>query len=567
MPPASRSLDDLAAWFDVADPRRERHRAVPDAELTVLLIERMLKTIAGSEPVRQLQRQILQTGRNPWARFLEPPPADGSLLDCLEADTARMADSSGLSSDPTSRIGRRAVHEAGIHARAAVRLDEASVLAPLSPGGALVTGEGRAFRAQQREMAAAVLVALADGSQRESRSSTSSAGRLAVEAPTGTGKTLAYLVPAVACAQARRRPVVVATHSKVLQDQLLTDIETYRKSIGDIRCVLLKGIANYVSVGYLDAAIEAGPEGPIEALALAIMAGWATQTATGDWDDLSISQIEAAFPPVRELRTRLSVDELREFATDQADRLCFYRCALDGISTADIVVANHAVLVTLDRVVEEASHVIIDEGHNLEDGATSALTETAGSVALTALLDCVAHAVSGAGVLRRYAAACGASPPHERVDEAHDALVQCRRALTELGSHVVDYVRGRTEVTVAEAASFGVSYRLRPGLDTGRAEFARARRAARALADHLRRLSGCLALEPPMSALGTRHWRHIESELGGAAFWSAAERAGRGVAPRPRRCLQAAVCVPRASVVEPSEAGVGRYRDIGRGCR
>ena len=90
--------------------------------------------------------------------------------------------------------------------------------------------------------------------------------RLAVEAPTGTGKTLAYLVPAVACAQARGHPVAIATHSKVLQDQLLTDIELYRRAVGDVRWVLLKGIANYVSVAYLDAAIGAGPDGPVEAL-------------------------------------------------------------------------------------------------------------------------------------------------------------------------------------------------------------------------------------------------------------------------------------------------------------
>ena len=517
VPPASRSVDDLAAWLGVADPRRGRHRAVPDAELTVLLIERMLRMVSGSEPIRQLQRQILQAGGNPWARFLEPPSNRVSLIGCLEAEVRQPAAQDSMSPDSAPHAGRRNLHESIAGAQDALRLDEESLLASLSPGGALVSGEGRAFRAQQLEMAEAVLSALADDSQLDGGGTAIPDGRLAVEAPTGTGKTLAYLVPAVACAQARRRPVVVATHSKVLQDQLLADIEFYRRVVGELRWVLLKGVANYASVGYLDAAIEAGPAGPMEALALAVIAGWAAQTTTGDWDDLSISQIEAAYPAARELRARLSVDELREFATDRADRLCFYRRALDCIPNADIVVANHAVLVTLDRLVEEVSHVIVDEGHNLEDAATSALTETTGATALTALLDCVSHAASGAGVLRRYASVCGGSSPHERIDEAHDSLVQCRQALTELSSHVVDYVRGRTEVTTAQAASFGVSYRLRPGLDTGRAEFAPARRAARALADHLRRLSGCLALEPPMSALGTRPWRHIESELGRVA--------------------------------------------------
>ncbi|WP_419912073.1 RecQ family ATP-dependent DNA helicase [Candidatus Poriferisodalis sp.] len=514
IPPASRSLDDLAAWLGVADRRRERHRAVPDAELTVLLIERMLKMISSTEPVRQLQRRILHAGCHPWARFLEHPLVDVSLIDCLRLDTAQLSAQDGSPNDDVPGLGHRSVERSSTAAQPVAQLDEASVLAPLSPGGALVTGEGRVFRDQQRKMAAAVLAALADSSRGSGDGGVAPTGRLAVEAPTGTGKTLAYLVPAAACARARRRPVAIATHSKVLQDQLLTDIEIYRRTVGDIRWVLLKGIANYVSVGYLDAAIEAGSEEPVESLVLAVLAGWAAQTATGDWDDLSIAQIEAAWPQVRELRARLSVDELRDFATDEADRLCFYRRALNSISSTDIVVANHAVLVTLDRLFEEVSHLIIDEGHNLEDAATSALTEETGASALSALFDCVAHARGGGGVLRRYAVACGDNPPGGQIDAALESLDRCREAIAELDTRVVDYVRGRTEVTVAQAASFGVSYRLRPGFDTRRAEFAPARRAAQALCEHLRHLSGCLALGPPASAQGTRHWRHIESELG-----------------------------------------------------
>lgn len=509
IPPASRSLDDLAAWLGIADHRRERHRAVPDAELTAVLIERMLKVIAGSEPERQLQRRILHAGHHPWARFLEPSLGYASLIGCLRADVVSMTGQDSGRRNGVSGTGRSSVGVSSHDEHAAVQLDEASILAPLSPRGALVVGEGRVFREQQRAMAAAVLAAIADGSR------SGGSGRLAVEAPTGTGKTLAYLVPAAACARALRRPVAIATHSKVLQDQLLADIELYRRTVGELRWVLLKGIANYVSVGYLDAAIEAGAEGPIEALVLAVMAGWAAQTSTGDWDDLSISQIEAAWPRVRELTARLSVDELRDFATDDADRLCFYRRALNSISSTDIVVANHAVLVTLDRLAEEVSHVIIDEGHNLEDAATSALTETTGSSALAALFDCVAHVGGGGGgVLRRYAAAGGDNLPGGQIDAALESLDRCREAISELDARIVDYVRGRTEVTVAQAARYGVSYRLRPGFDTRRAEFAPARRGAQALCEHLRHLSGCLALGPPASALGTRQWRHIESELG-----------------------------------------------------
>src|SRR6476661_4986610 len=89
--------------------------------------------------------------------------------------------------------------------------DLESAVAPLRDGGALMTGIRRARR-QQVDMARRIAEGVAQSE------------RLMIEAPTGTGKTLAYLVPAVAWARATGQCVVIATHSKVLQNQILTTI-------------------------------------------------------------------------------------------------------------------------------------------------------------------------------------------------------------------------------------------------------------------------------------------------------------------------------------------------------
>ena len=513
MPPTSRSLDDLAIWLGLADAPRSRHRALPDAELTATVIEHMSARLEMGDPARQLQRRILHAGSHPWARLLAPPSRGIRLIDCLrdEGQGSESADDAAADAPDNNRVTPHAVDMSTDGTRL---LNEDEVLAPLSPGGSLVSGPGRAYRPQQQRMAAAVLKALTTRRSSDPPAWEQAQGHLAVEAPTGTGKTMAYLVPAVACAQALRRPVAIATHSKVLQDQLLTDIERYRRNVGAVRWVMLKGLANYASVEYLDAAIESGPDGPAEALGLAVIAGWAAQTTTGDWDDLSISQLEASHRPISPLKTRLTMDEARDFPTDELDRYCFFRRALDGIESCDIVVANHAVLVTREALAEKVSCIVIDEGHNLEDAATNALTETTSSLTIAALLDNIENDETGRGALGRYARAVGSSADAEALAAARTARDRCRTALRELQAPLVGFVRDHTVVTDEQAAIFGVSYRLRPGLGTDRPKFVPVSRAARALSVELRTLAECMALAMPAKAPSLLFHRHVEAELG-----------------------------------------------------
>ena len=200
--------------------------------------------------------------------------------------------------------------------------------------------------------------------------------RVAVEAPTGTGKTLAYLTPGVAWAKAVQEPVVVATHSKVLQSQLLSAIKDYSESVGPIDWVLLKGTENYVSLENLDSALEAGPADQLEALALAVIAGWACVTPTGDWDDLNAWQLEDRLPGFSALCWTLSVDTEPSTPRSRLEELCFHRRAAEHLEVADIGILNHAVLVSRTSIRDMVESVVVDEAHNLEEAATSALSSS-----------------------------------------------------------------------------------------------------------------------------------------------------------------------------------------------
>jgi ATP-dependent DNA helicase DinG len=226
----------------------------------------------------------------------------------------------------------------------------------LAPGGGLA----RAIphyedRAEQRAMSAAVRRALGE------------ARPLVVEAGTGTGKTLAYLVPAL---ESGLR-VVVSTGTRALQDQIArNDVPLLHAIVGrPFTAVVLKGIANYVCLRRLAELRARGPSPVVDALAT-----WAETSATGD---------------------RAEVEWLGEDAPVWADATttpdarvgprcpCFERCFVTRArrlaERAELVLVNHH-LYFADRVLRAASPgarvlpdhdaVVFDEAHQLEDVAT-----------------------------------------------------------------------------------------------------------------------------------------------------------------------------------------------------
>jgi len=227
----------------------------------------------------------------------------------------------------------------------------------LAPGGGLA----RAIphyedRPEQRAMSAAVARALADERP------------LIVEAGTGTGKTLAYLVPAL---QSGKR-VVVSTGTRALQDQIARhDIPLLRSILArPFSAVVLKGVANYVCKRRLaEAMSRQSPDG-----SLAALAQWAADTETGDRAE--VEWLPENAPVWSEITT---TPDARVGPRCPYFERCFITQARRLAENAQLILVNHH-LYFADRALRAAhpgarvlpdhDAVIFDEAHQLEDVAT-----------------------------------------------------------------------------------------------------------------------------------------------------------------------------------------------------
>jgi len=257
---------------------------------------------------------------------------------------------------------------------------------------------GAEVRVGQQRMAERVADAIQEGAERfeqwkrdgSPKDARPDAVVQAIEAGTGTGKSLGYLIPALA---SRRVPVVVATRTKQLQRQLLEeDLPRARGILGrEIRAVLAKGRANYLCRVAWEA-LEACP--PAE-FALAerglwlALPRWAKETRTGDREELG---------RYGEGESELW-DRLNARAERCTGRQCphFADCHLtllrQEIAQADLVVANHALLLA-DRVLRESAFgqvlpdapvLILDEAHEIEEQLTESCAEQWSNRAMTML--------------------------------------------------------------------------------------------------------------------------------------------------------------------------------------
>lgn len=215
-------------------------------------------------------------------------------------------------------------------------------------------------RQSQREMAEAVADALDGGEP------------LVVEAGTGTGKSLAYLVPAILWAQANDSKVAVSTYTRTLQGQLwASDLPLIRRAGLEFEAALLKGRGNYLCRRKLGAAL-AEPGGDEDALRR--LAEWAETAEEGSQQDL-------AFEIEGELWERVQSDADQTLRTRCPHyNECFYYKARRKAAASHLLVLNHALLLSDlhikgsaggDGILPRFSRVLIDEAHHLQDAATS----------------------------------------------------------------------------------------------------------------------------------------------------------------------------------------------------
>ena len=201
---------------------------------------------------------------------------------------------------------------------------------------------------------------------------------LLVEAGTGTGKSMAYLIPAALWATQNNRRVVISTNTINLQDQLINkDIPDLRAALNiNIRATVLKGRGNYLCPRRLESMRRRGPETVDEMRVLAKVLVWLQGTETGDRGEINLNG-----PSEREVWRRISADDegcTSETCLKRTGGACpFYRVR-QASQSAHILIVNHALLLadvaTGNKVLPEYEYLIVDEAHHLEDATTNALS-------------------------------------------------------------------------------------------------------------------------------------------------------------------------------------------------
>jgi len=255
--------------------------------------------------------------------------------------------------------------------RQLVDLDADELESVLAPGGALSGRfEGFEDRPGQREMLREVVARFNEG------------GIAIVEAGTGTGKSLAYLVPAARWAQENGGRTVISTNTINLQEQLAgKDLPLVRSLLGDVKWTLVKGRGNYVSIRRALLAAE-GQTSLFEEDRSGEIRGlleWIESTEDGSLSDLSSPPSEDVWEEVR------SDTDMCLRAKCPHFQACFYQQSRRRAAASELLIVNHHLLFT-DLAVRRATQnytdaavlpaydrVILDEAHNVEDAATSHL--------------------------------------------------------------------------------------------------------------------------------------------------------------------------------------------------
>lgn len=245
-------------------------------------------------------------------------------------------------------------------------LEPGAIRAVFGASGKLAVGFGDyEVRDEQLHMAQEVTAALNQGEH------------LMIEAGTGTGKSLAYLIPAALWALQNDQRVTVSTNTINLQEQLLgKDIPQAREVVGaQLKAALMKGRGNYLCPRRLQTLRRRKPANLDELRTLAKILVWLQESDSGDRGEITLRAGEWA------VWSRLSAQDEGCSSTrciSEMDGVCPYYRARQRAERAHIVITNHALLIADARIDNRAlpdySNLIVDEAHHLEDAITDGLT-------------------------------------------------------------------------------------------------------------------------------------------------------------------------------------------------
>lgn len=362
------SLQRLAREFGIS--ASAQHRALADAQTTArlfLALRRQAHRLSLST-IQEISR-LGARSRWPSARFFQD----------VERERSRTAFSSSIGQQliakgvldgrgsgqllyrheeigpPLQPVGRQTA------------LDTEALAALLADGGVFSRQfPGYEYRSQQVQMLRAVAEAFNQDQH------------LLVEAGTGIGKSIAYLLPAVRFAAANSEHVVISTNTINLQDQLYSkDIPDLQRLLDtEFRATVLKGRGNYLCLSRLRALRQRAQLSPNEMRVLAKILVWLPSTLTGDRAELFLPAAGE-----RAVWRQVSSDSdtcLGEGCPFRQRGRCFFYEARRSAERAHIIVVNHALLLAdiavENRVLPEYHYLIIDEAHNLESTVTRQLS-------------------------------------------------------------------------------------------------------------------------------------------------------------------------------------------------
>ena len=394
----------------------EAHRALHDAEVTVVLFtalcrraaalapqERRLLQACAWPPLKLLDRFRVEPVKTPPLVAEEPPgrAAPLSMLPCAEdAWRAELGEPDTESGDGASGEGQAT-----------------------PPGGLAARLAGFRRRPGQVELAAHTAAVLRDG------------GIGLFEAGTGMGKSLAYLLPAAFFSAARGERVVVSTKTKALQRQLAAhELPLVEAALPPgWRWALLMGRENYLCRRQLGEALAVADKrlpDPDRALALAYLVGRAR------WGEVDLSAL-----PYRAVKVLPALRDLaRELRSSTATCLgrrcparvrCHWRLARARAERAHLVCVNHALLLTARDTLPQFEHAVIDEAHLLPDEAMSAFSQVLSWLTVEDLLsDLRGRRGQRSLGARLRAAERSAEPAASAV--LHSAAAECERIVPRL---------------------------------------------------------------------------------------------------------------------------------------
>lgn len=189
-----------------------------------------------------------------------------------------------------------------------------------------------------------------------------------IEASTGIGKTIAYLLPAHYYCKANNKQIVISTYTQALMDQLLEEeVAKVEKIIGEkLSITSIKGMTNYIDVERFWQIVQTGAESYDEAFAMLQVLVWLTETTTGDLNELNLSG-----------GGQLFIEKIRQtnYGKIVPSEVDFYQQALERVQKASLIVTNHANIILdgerTNPIFANVSGWIFDEAHQMIYAASS----------------------------------------------------------------------------------------------------------------------------------------------------------------------------------------------------